>query len=237
MSGPRHLPGFGLGAKLVTCAATTTLAGFVALALIGLANQRSLTLDRFNMSTAQVTELVADNMAGSVRFGRKAGIEAAFAGLKQSEPDLASVLVRDAKGETLVTWRRDGIAEAIPTAALPPGATTLSADGRTTIEVPVRQSRETETFGTLRTVWTHNAMNSVLWQAAVNQAITSLVALLIVVGLLYFVLRVAAIRPLVAMTRAMAGLPVASLRPRFLPPTGLTKLARWRERSRCSRMR
>ena len=92
MSGSRHIPAFGLGARLVTCAAATTLAGFVALALIGLANQRSLTLDRFNMSTAQVTELVADNMAGSVRFGRKAGIEAAFAGLKQNVSGFAGLV-------------------------------------------------------------------------------------------------------------------------------------------------
>jgi methyl-accepting chemotaxis protein len=206
MSTPSRRGGFGLGARLVTYVAATTLAGFVALALIGLVNLRSLTLERFDMSTAQLTELVADNMAGSVRFGRKAGVEAAFAGLKQSEPDLAGVLVRDAKGATLVAWRREGIDEAFTTAVLPPGAAVLSADGRTTVELPIRQSRDAESFGTLRTVWTHNAMNAVLWQAGVNQAITSLIALVIAVGLLYFALRVAAIRPLVAMTHAMAQL-------------------------------
>jgi methyl-accepting chemotaxis protein len=198
--------GFGLGARLVTYVAAATLAGFGALALIGLVNLRSLTLDRFDISTAQVTELMADNMAGSVRFARKAGVEAAFAALKQSEPDLAGVVVRDAKGETLVAWRRDGIAEAFTTTALPPGAAVLSADGRTTVEVPIRQSRDAESVGTLRTVWTHNATNAVLWQAGVNQAITSLIALVIAVALLYFALRVAAIRPLVAMTGAMAQL-------------------------------
>jgi methyl-accepting chemotaxis protein len=206
MAVARHISRFGLGARLVACVAATTLAGFVALALIGLANQRSLTLARFDAATTQLTELLADNMAGSVRFGRNAGIEAAFAGLKQSESDLAGVLVRDAKGETLVTWRRDATADGALTAALPPGVILLNTGGATTIEVPVRQGREAEPVGSLRIVWTHHAMDAALRQGGLTQAFISLVALLVVVGLLYGVLRLFAIRPLVAMTRAMARL-------------------------------
>jgi methyl-accepting chemotaxis protein len=201
-----HRAGFGLGARLVACVAATALAGFVALALIGHFNQRSLTLARFDAAATQLTELLADNMAGSVRFGRNAGIEAAFAGLKQSEPDLAGVLVRDAKGETMVTWRRDGTAEGAQSADLPTGVRLRSVDGATTIEVPVRQSREGEAVGTLRIVWTHHAVEAALWQAGSTQALISLLALLVVVGLLYVVLRLFAIRPLVAMTSAMARL-------------------------------
>jgi methyl-accepting chemotaxis protein len=198
--------GIGLGTRLVACVAATALAGFVALALMGHVNQRSLTLARFDAAAMQLTGLLADNMAGSVRFGRNAGVEAAFAGLKQSELDLAGVSVRDAKGEALVTWRRDGTADAVLTAVLPSGARLLSTGDATTIEVLVRQTRDGEVVGTLRIVWTHHAVEAALWQAGSAQALISLVALLVVVGLLYVVLRLFAIRPLVAMTSAMARL-------------------------------
>jgi methyl-accepting chemotaxis protein len=202
----------GLGVRLVACAAVTALCGFVALALIDLVNQRNLTLSRFESATTQLTELLANNMAGSVRFGRTAGIEAAFALLKQSEPDLAGVMVRDAQGTALVTWRRDGAPDSLLTAALPQGSKLLSNDEGTIIEAKVQPSRASlPPAGTLRTVWTHHAMNSALWEAGMKQAISSLVALLAVVGLFYFTLRILAIRPLVAMTGAMARLAAGDL--------------------------
>jgi hypothetical protein len=164
MAVPHRDAGLGLGTRIVACAAATALAGFLSLALIGHVNQRSLTLGRFTAAATRLTELLADNMAGSVRFGRTAGIEAAFAGLKQSEPDLASILVRNAKGETLVTWRREGTAEDAPTASSPSGG-----NSATTVDVPVRQSREGEPVGTLRVLWTHHAVEAALWQAGLTR--------------------------------------------------------------------
>ncbi len=107
----RRTAAFGLGARVAACVAVAALAGFLLVALTGLANQRSVTLARFDGTANSLTELLADNMVGSVRFGRAAGIEAAFAGLRQNAQDLAGVVVSGAKGEKIVAWRRDGIAE------------------------------------------------------------------------------------------------------------------------------
>jgi HAMP domain-containing protein len=60
--------------------------------------------------------------------------------------------------------------------------------------------------GLLRQVVSENSPQAALWQAGSAQALISLLALLVVVGLLYVVLRLFAIRPLVAMTSAMARL-------------------------------
>ncbi|HEY3846005.1 MAG TPA: HAMP domain-containing methyl-accepting chemotaxis protein [Acetobacteraceae bacterium] len=187
------------------------LAGFLLVALTGLATQRSASQERFDSAANRLTELLADNMAGSVRFARAAGIEAAFAGLKQNEQDLAGVVVTDTKGEKLVAWRRDGITESTMATALPNGTTLLDAAGRTTVQVTVRQSRESEQVGTLRTVWSHQRLDAAMRQAMLRQAITSLASMLAMIGLLYAVLRRIAIRPLIAMTATTVDLAAGRL--------------------------
>jgi len=196
----------GLGARVAACVAVVALAGFLLVALTGLANQRSVTLSRFDGTASSLTELLADNMVGSVRFGRAAGIETAFAGLRQNQPDLAGVVVSDVKGERIIAWHRESVAETSLAVALTNGATTLDAAGLTTVEVAVRPSREAEPVGTLRTVWSHQRLDGAMRQAAIRQAMTSLVSMLGMIGLLYAVLRRIAIRPLVIMTEATVGL-------------------------------
>jgi methyl-accepting chemotaxis protein len=202
---------FGLGARVAACVAAAALAGFLLVSLIGLASQRTVLLERFDSATQGLTDLLADNMAGSVRFARTAGIEAAFAGLKQSQPDLAGLLVTDTKGEQLTSWHRDGIAESSLTNALAKGETLLDAAGMTTVEVAVRQTREADPVGTLRTVWSHQRLDQSMWRAAVRQGITALLSMLAMIGLLYAVLRSIAIRPLVAMTAATVSLAEGNL--------------------------
>jgi hypothetical protein len=68
----RRLIAAGLGPRIAACVAAVALAGFLLVALTGLAAQRSEALTAFDNATASVTGLLADNMAGSVRFGRPA---------------------------------------------------------------------------------------------------------------------------------------------------------------------
>ncbi len=196
----------GLGPRVAACVAVVALAGFLLVALTGLANQRSVTLARFDSTANRLTELLADNMVGSVRFGRAAGIETAFAGLRQNEQDLAGVVVSDVKGEPIVAWRRDGIADRSLAAVLPQGVSLLDDAGITTVVLAVRQSRDAEPVGTLRTVWSHAQLDTAIRQAAVRQAFTALLSMLAMIGLLYAALRFIAIHPLVAMTAATVGL-------------------------------
>jgi methyl-accepting chemotaxis protein len=196
----RRSVAIGLGARVAACVAVVALAGFLLVTLTGLANESAATLQRFDDASSRLTELLADNMAGSVRFARTAGIEAAFAGLKENEPDLVGVMVTDTKGERLTAWRRDGTPESSLTVALPKATTLLDAAGLTTAEVLVRQSREADPVGTLRTIWSHQRLDADMRQTAVHQAVISLLSMLAMIGLLYAVLRRIAIRPLVAMT-------------------------------------
>jgi methyl-accepting chemotaxis protein len=202
----RSIKAVGLGVRVAACVALAALAGFLLVALTGLANERTASLERFDGMSSALTGLLADNMAGSVRFARTAGIEAAFAGLKQNEPDLASVLVTDVKGERLVAWQRDGVAESSLAVNLPKGTALLDAADMTTVEIAVRPSRDADPVGTLRTVWSHQRLDAAMRAAAIRQAIISLVSMLAMIGLLYAVLRGIAIRPLVAMTAATVGL-------------------------------
>jgi methyl-accepting chemotaxis protein len=201
----------GLGARIAACVAFVAFAGFVAVALVGLADQREAGLERFDSTASRLTDLLADNMAGSVRFARTAGIEAAFAGLKENEPDLAAILVSDTKSERLVAWRRDGIAEASTAAILPSGTSLLDAAGMTTVQAAVRQSRDAEPVGTLRSVWSHQRLDATMRQAALRQVIISLVSLVAMVGVLYELLRRIAIRPLVGMTHVTVELAAGRL--------------------------
>jgi len=202
----RRALGLGLGARIAAAVAVVAFAGFLLVALTGLLRDRGETLARFDSSSLRLTELLADNIAGSVRFSRTAGVEAGFAGLKETVPELAGVLVSDTSGARLVAWHRDGVAESALTAALP-NATTLRDDGGfTTVEVVVRQSRESGTVGTLRTLWSHERLDAAMWRAAVEQMAISLGAMLAMVGLLYGVLRLIAIRPLLGMTRQTTSL-------------------------------
>jgi methyl-accepting chemotaxis protein len=196
----------GLGTRIAAAVAATAFAGFLFVALTGLLHERNQTLQRFDNSSLRLTELLADNMAGSVRFARSAGVEAAFAGLRETVPELAGVLVTDASGTRLAAWRRDGVAESALTAALPDGTTLLDANESTTVEVGVHQSRENAAVGTLRTLWSHERLAAALWRAAMEQMAIALVSMLAMVGLLYGVLRRIAIRPLVGMTRQTVSL-------------------------------
>jgi len=196
----------GLGARVAACVAAVALAGFAVVALIGLVSQRAIMLDRFDSSSSRVSELLADDMAGSVRFARSAGIEAAFAGLKENEPDLAAVLVTDAKGGRLTTWKRDRIDDAALTVAMPSGSSLLDAGGITIVEVAVRQTRDSDAVGTLRTLWSHERLDQETRSAALRQGIISLVSMLAMTALLYAVLRRIAIRPLIAMTKTTVDL-------------------------------
>ncbi|HZB93072.1 MAG TPA: methyl-accepting chemotaxis protein [Stellaceae bacterium] len=202
----RGIAALGLGARVAACVAAVALAGFLLVALTGLANQRSVSLERFDSTASSLTELLADNMAGSVRFARTAGIEAAFAGLRQNEPDLAGVLVTDSQGERLVAWRRDGVAESSLAVVLPQGVSLLDAADLTTVDIAVRPSRDAPPVGTLRTIWSHGRLDAAMRQAAMRQLLTSVLSMLAVIALLYAVLRHIAIRPLVAMTAATVDL-------------------------------
>jgi len=196
----------GLGARVAACVAAVAFAGFLLVALTGLVSQRHEMLAVFDSTATRLTELLADNMVGSVRFGRAAGIETAFAGLRQDEQDLAAVVALDAKGQRIVAWQRDGVAEASLATALPPHAATYDAGGMTIVEVPVRASRDAEPVGTLRTVWRHARLDAAIRQAALRQAGTALLCMLAMIGVLYAALRHIAIRPLAAMTAATVGL-------------------------------
>ena len=196
----------GLGARVGACVAVVALAGFLLVALTGLLSERRATLARFDSTASQLTELLADNMVGSVRFGRAAGVEAAFAGLRQDEPDLAGVVALNTKGQRIVAWRREGIAKTSLTIALPARAVLHDAGGITTVEVAVRASHDAEPVGTLRTVWSHARLDADIRQAALRQAGTALLSMLAMTGLLYAALRHIAIRPLIAMTAATVGL-------------------------------
>jgi methyl-accepting chemotaxis protein len=202
----RGITSLGLGASVAACVAAAALAGFLLVSVTGLADQRTQILERFDGASRGLTELLADNMAGSVRFARTAGVEAAFAGLKENEPDLAGVLVLDAKGEQLVAWRREDLAEASLTLTLPEGTKLLDAAGVTTVVVAVRPTRDAEPVGSLRTVWSHQRLDAAIRMAAARQAVIALVSMLMMIGLLYAVLRRILIRPLVTMTAATVGL-------------------------------
>ena len=202
----RGITSLGLGARVAGCVAAAALAGFLLVSVTGLADQRTQILERFDGASRGLTELLADNMAGSVRFARTAGIEAAFAGLKENEPDLAGVLVSDAKGEKLVAWRREGVAEASLALTMAEGTRLLDAAGLTTVVVAVRPARDAEPVGSLRTVWSHQRLDAAIRLAATRQATIALVSMLAMIGLLYAVLRRILIRPLVTMTAATVGL-------------------------------
>ncbi|HUB11888.1 MAG TPA: methyl-accepting chemotaxis protein [Acetobacteraceae bacterium] len=202
----RRIAAAGLGARVAACVAVVALAGFLLVALTGLISERRDMLARFDGTASRLTELLADNMVGSVRFGRAAGVEAAFAGLRQDEPDLAAVVALDTKGQSILTWRREGVAQSALSTVLPPHATLHDAGGLTTVEVPVRQSRTAEPVGRLRTVWSHALLEAAIRQAAWRQAVSASLSMLAMIGLLYAALRHIAIRPLVTMTAATVGL-------------------------------
>ena len=72
----RRALGLGLGARIAAAVAVVAFAGFLLVALTGLLRDRGETLARFDSSSLRLTELLADNIAGSVRFSRTAGVEA-----------------------------------------------------------------------------------------------------------------------------------------------------------------
>ena len=199
---PRWSAKCGLGARVGICLAATAFAGFLLVTVTGLGYQRSDTLERFDSSTNRLTGLLADNMVGSVRFGRAAGVEAAFAGLRQADAALVAVLVTDPKGDKILAWQRDGVAPATLTTALPKGVALLDAAGITTVEAQVRPSPDAAAFGTLRTVWSHQQLDASIVRAALRQAIIATASMLAMIALLYAALRHIAIHPLADMTAA-----------------------------------
>jgi methyl-accepting chemotaxis protein len=159
-----------------------------------------------------LTELLAGQIGGGLRFKKAASIEKAYAGLTGHDNSAVVAIAAFSKGgERIVAYEKDGDPPPAPT-QLPEFAKKVFADGAVasqvsafaqTVAVPVRYGKKDEIVGSLVVAWDIRRVSDAVAEATKKSiAMAVVVAMLLVASLSFFIGRVIT-RPIADITSAM----------------------------------
>ena len=208
--GPPHHRIWTIGRKVVFIVAAFIVVGYALLIGVQIHAFSSWSADLALNRNVHLTQLLAEQVAGGVRWGKVHAIERAYQALTD-DPDsmLDSVLVLDAQNQVLSSYFSesyavDGLQLGVDPAAdrLEPGEAlvTETADD-TLVFVPITVGKNQARVGTLAVAWSRAPLRARVQGALVRQASLGLVTTVgLVVVLVYLLARVAT-RPLMQVTQ------------------------------------
>ena len=204
----------GLGRKVAIFVALAVTTGIVALVSIQLISQRGGLVNLSTANNTTISELLAAQVAGGVRWKKAASIERAYAQLLEDENTaLSGVATFDMSGKPITSYSADEGSKSILDGALELGGEAAKA-GETVTKVyqshmllvlPVLGKKK-DFAGTLAVTWDLSGIQQKTTTALITQSIVALVALIAVIGLLIVLLSRIVSRPLDDMTGAMEAL-------------------------------
>ncbi|MEX0759320.1 MAG: methyl-accepting chemotaxis protein [Tistlia sp.] len=206
-------PRLTVARKLTLAVALAVVLGFAAVAAVGLLRTQQTLFQLGEEKFLTVTQLVAGNVAGGIRWNKPEAIEEVYRPLTgQPESAIASLWTFDAAGALVSRYDSDrlpsfDLAEAAKRSAEADGGVWLAETGsHIAIAVPAGADKDGGRMGTLAIAWSTDALDGAVAAAAWQSVLVSLAG----VGLLLALLTVMAGRligrPLNRITGAMSGL-------------------------------
>ncbi len=155
---------------------------------------------------SEVTQFVADQSGGALKFGKTDGLDVLFArALEGSHGDAVAVSAFNLDGEQVYAageFAGDPANPDLWSEAIASGDEIRSADGMS-IAVPVRFGNDNAIVGAVAMEWTLGNVRADLREAQVVAIVTAVLLLVATLGLSIFVLSRSVTRPLLAVGQAM----------------------------------
>ena len=162
-----------------------------------------------------MTQLLASNMAGGLRWNKAEGVAKAYSAFVTAEGSaIASIRTFNKKGEivtrfdsdSLQAYELDDAVELTASADASDGVYLARTANHVVVVVPSGRDKEGNRYGTLAVAWSLSALKGRVYAATLRQAGVALAGLLSIIALLIFAFTKMLGRPLALMTDAMAKL-------------------------------
>ena len=198
--------------KVILTAATTATLILVALVAISIGQTSKLALVTGEAGFATMTRLIANNAAGGIRWNKPEVIETAYIDFANADDSvIANVVALNKDGEELIRFNHPSLTQADLTSFI---ATAKGSEERhfeelenhVLVSSPALNPKDGSFIGTVIIAWSIEELNGQIQSAAIQQGIISVVALVILIGLLGFVTSRLIGKPLAMMTTTMGKL-------------------------------
>jgi methyl-accepting chemotaxis protein len=204
-----------IGRKLAGVIAVVLIVSLGTLNTVQILNEQDELHTRAEANNLTITQLLAAQIPGAVRFGKSEVIEKAYADLVADEGNqIAAIASYNAKGDALTSYNAEALPAESPDtlAALAAKATesgttaTVLQDSRQLIALPVLFGKDNAVVGSIVVAWDFTRLNAELNQKMMVQFGLVGVVTLAVIGLLALLARWLVTAPLGAMTKALSDL-------------------------------
>jgi len=204
-----------IGRKLAGAIAAVLIVSLGTLNTIQILNEQGELRTRAKANNLTITQLLAAQIPGAVRFGKSEAIEKAYADLVADDGNqIASIASFNAKGDALTTYNNNDLGaegtetlSALAAQAVKGGETVGQwQTERQLVAIPVVFGKNNAVVGSLVVAWDFGQLNAELHQKMMIQFGLTAVVTLAVIGLLTLLARWLVTGPLAAMTRALSDL-------------------------------
>jgi len=203
-----------LGRRVAIFVALAVVTGVVVLVSIQLISQRNGLVNLSTANNTTISELLAAQVAGGVRWKKAKSIERAYAQLLEDEnTSLSGIATYDMTGKQITTYSADEDTGTILESALEVGGDAIKEgeivsqmhDKNMLLVLPVLGKKK-NFVGTLAVTWDLSGIQEKTTSALITQSAVSLPILIAVIALLILLLNRIVSRPLDDMTMAMEAL-------------------------------
>lgn len=202
-----------MSAQLLTALGVLLIVGFGALSAIQMVMFRAFFLEDARHGYEQESLLLTTQMSGGVKWGKVASIEKTYEAFAEpgAGSNLSGVLVTDAELNALTSFTSGDYA----TVSLAPilkdtasdigdaGAITMTLEDNVVTVAAIRDAKSGETIGYAAIAWSTTAGEEAVSAVGMTGAAISILTVLLVLAILYFLLRRVALKPLNRLRTAM----------------------------------
>ena len=204
-----------IGFKIASVLGVTVLIGFAVTAGMRALDLESRISRQFQGNAVKISQLLAIQVAGGLQWKKADAVEKAYADFAADPAtNLAGVTTFGADGKPFTTFASSELpaydlsgAATIRSDALAKGETaTLEAKDHFVVAVPVTAGKNKDRVGVLAIAWSTESLHRAMIAAVVDEAVTAVVAVAVLIGVLVFLLSRIVGHPLSVMTQAMGRL-------------------------------
>ena len=198
-----------LGRRIGMVLAGAVIAGLALVVILSSLNMRDTLTNISNVKNGQITELLASQVSGGVRWKKIEAIKKAYKQLADSDhSSMASLAVFGRKDEVLDTHQSEKYVKVDLTDAIERGGASLkegkltswSVPGAYVVATPVLSGKKQDRVGTLTVAWSTQAAETAVQSATVTGLVSSAVVLVVLVGLMLFLINRQVSNPLQTIT-------------------------------------
>ncbi len=205
--------GFSVVRKMAVVAAFVVIAGIAAMVTFSIYNERNVLVQQGEQSFVAITQLLAENISGGVRWNKTDAIERAYTDFANAEGSMISDIVTLGGDDSVLTSYRSAKLETYDLEAFlqnDPDARNKSevivkeVPGHVVVVVPVTTGQER--IGSLAVAWSLATLEGQVNKALIQQVVIGMLCLAAMIGALVFTGNHFIGGPLSMITRAMGEL-------------------------------